>query len=234
MKAIVLLAFGAAGATALGFALGAVWLLPLLGALVAYPFWAFELARGRPRRAVGLMLWWALFLSLATALATVALPERAAQVVWEGPEYAAEMMGWIRTGEGPEGDPSLFLPQHALHFAVFNVACLVSAGFAGLYMGAALLNYMNFYVAILALEATRPALAAALGWPPWAVIRVVGFILASVPLSSALLFRLRSWSKSANYRYWKYYLWGALLVVLDVALKAVLAPHWRDWLLKTL
>jgi hypothetical protein len=232
MKCAALMAAGCAAATAAGFAIGSAWALPALGAIVAYPFWAAELVAGRPGRAVSLMLLWALLLSLATAAATAVAPGRAAEVIWKGPEYTHEMLVWIRTGVGPEGDPSLYLPQHALHFVVFNAACLVSAGLAGLFMGAALLNYMNYYVVTLAFEASGTAQAAALGWPPWAIIRVVGFIVAAAPLSIVLLRRLRDCRSPEKYRYWKYYQWGLILVVTDAALKAVLAPIWRLLLLK--
>ncbi len=214
--------------------MGADWLLPLLGALVAYPFFVSSLRGGRPGEAAALMACWAVFLSLAAILATWAAPEVAAQVIWKGPEYAAEMMGWVRTGGGPEGSPSLYLPQHALHFAAFNAACLATAGLAALYMGAALLNYMNYYVAVLALEAEIPWMAASLGWPPWAVLRVAGFILVSIPLSRVLLRRAWGYRIRPDDRYLRYYMWGLGLVLLDAALKAVLAPHWRALLLKSL
>jgi hypothetical protein len=230
--AVLILALGCAAATIVGFVIGSRWALPALGALAAFPFWASELIAGRPSRAVTLMLVWALFLSAATGAATAIAPARAADVIWMGPSYAEEMLHWVRTGVGPEGDPSLYLPQHGLHFLVFNAACLVSTGLAGLYMGAALLNYMNYYVVLLAMEASRPAAALALGWPPWAVIRVVGFILAAAPLSAVLLCRLRDCSSRQKYRYWKYYRWGLILVVADAALKAFLAPYWRLLLLK--
>jgi hypothetical protein len=198
--------------------------------VIAYPFYAAELARGRPGRAVTLMIIWAVLLSVAVVLATMAFPSRAERVVWKGTEYTAEMMKWIETGVGPEGTPSLFLPQHALHFSLFSLACLASAGLAGLIMGAALLNYMNFYVAVLINEASNPATAACLAWPPWAVLRVIGFILASVPLSALLLRRFRWWKVEPKISYWRYFLWGFGLVILDVILKAVIAPYWRHFL----
>jgi len=231
---LLLLAAGAAGSTALGFVLGAPWLLPILGATAAYPVYAADLARGRPARAVTLMVIWAVMLSVAVVFATSAFPSRAERTIWLGTEYAAEMIEWIETGIGPEGDPSLFLPQHGLHFALFNLACLASAGLGGLVMGAALLNYMNFYVAVLIREASNPILAAALGWPPWAILRVMGFILVSVPLSARLLRRFRRGRTQPNISYWKYYLWGAGLVVSDAILKAVLAPFWRGLLARAL
>jgi hypothetical protein len=144
------------------------------------------------------------------------------------------MMKWIRTGIGPEGTPSLFLPQHALHFLVFCVACLATAGLGGLVMGAALLNYMNYYVALLIIEASNPPLAACLAWPPWAILRVIGFILASVPLSACLLRRFRSREGGPKILYWRYFLWGVGLVIGDIILKAVLAPYWRLFLVETL
>ena len=70
IRPIGLLAAGCAAATALGFAIGVPWVLPALGALVAYPVWAAELLAGRPARGVGLMLIWALFLSVAIVAAT--------------------------------------------------------------------------------------------------------------------------------------------------------------------
>lgn len=234
LKPLTLLAAGSAAATFAGFAIGSPWVLPALGALIAYPFWASALIAGRPRRAVSLMLLWALFLSVATSIATWAAPDRAAQVIWMGPAYAAEMMRWVRTGLGPEGDPSLYLPQHAVHFLAFNAACLVSGGLAGLFMGAALLNYMNYYVVVLASEASRPLMAACLGWPPWAMIRVAGFIMAAAPLSTVVLFRLGNCSNEKKYRYWKYYQWGLILVVADAILKAVLAAPWRLLLLRSM
>jgi hypothetical protein len=224
------LAVGTAGGTALGFLLGVPWLLPILGAAPAYPFYAANLARGRARKAVLLMAIWALLLSAALILATMAFPYRAEQVVWRGTEYTAEMIGWIKTGIGAEGTPSLFLPQHALHFVTFSAACLASAGLGGLVMGAALLNYMNFYAATLILEASNAPLAACLAWPPWAILRVIGFILASVPLSVILMRRFRLRGFGPNISYWRYYLWGSGLVILDAALKALLAPHWRQFL----
>lgn len=234
LNAAALLAVGCAAAVAVGFVIGYPWVLPGLCALVAYPFWAAELAAGRPGRAVALILVWAFFLSVACATACAVAPDRAARVIWMGPVYAEEMINWVRTGVGPEGDPSLYLPQHALHFVTFNVACLISAGLAGLYMGAALLNYMNYYVIALSTEASRPVSALALGWPPWAVIRVVGFILAAAPLSAVLLCKIRDCRFERKYRYWKYYQWGLILVVTDAVLKAVLAPFWRLLLLNAM
>lgn len=227
---LLLLAAGAGGSTALGFLLGAPWILPILGAAAAYPIYAADLARGRPARAAALMVVWAALLSVAVVVATMAFPSRAERTIWNGAEYASEMMEWIETGVGPEGTPSLYLPQHAAHFAAFNVACLASAGLGGLIMGAALLNYMNFYVAVLIEEASNPLLAAFLGWPPWAILRVIGFILVSVPLSALLLRRFRWCRVGPNISYWKYYLWGVGLVVCDAILKAVLAPYWRELL----
>jgi hypothetical protein len=234
LRPIVMLALGCFLATSAGFAIGIPWVLPLFGALAAYPFWASALVAGQPRRAVSLMLIWALFLSIATAVATAAAPGRAAQVIWMGPAYAQEMLHWVRTGVGPEGTPSLYLPQHALHFLAFNAACLLTAGLAGLFMGAALLNYMNYYVVVLAAEASGTLGAVALGWPPWAIIRVAGFILAAAPLSAVLLCRLLGCRTQNKYRYWKYYQWGLILVVTDAVLKAILAPFWRLLLLKNM
>ena len=67
-----------------------------------------------------------------------------------GPAYRDEMFHWIRTGEGREGRPAEFIPQHVLHLAGFVALSLATASAASMALGAALMNYMGFYVASLA------------------------------------------------------------------------------------
>jgi hypothetical protein len=64
-----------------------------------------------------------------------------------------------------------------------------------------------------------------LGWHPWAIVRVIAFVVLGVVLSGVLLSRvLRFPYRLADQRRWVGVSVG--LLVLDVALKVVLAPAW--------
>ena len=234
----LILFFGPFVAVGLGFAASLPWLLPILGAAVAWPsFWSF-IKQGQYRRGYLWMLLWAAGQSLAVAFFAWNYPVRAADVILTGPAYSQEMVHWIRTGVGPEGSPGLFLPVHLKHFTGFCVLSLVSLGTVGLMLGTYLLNYMNFYVVDLVRAAAEPGLAAAIGWPAWAVIRVLGYIAAAIPmtvLSLKLMHRLRPKANSTALKFpraWLYF--GLALVTADAVLKAALAPAWREWLLRAL
>lgn len=218
--------------TALGFLLGLPWLLPILGAAPAFPVFLGRIRAGRPGRAFRWMMFWVIFQSAAVGTAVALFPERASEVVLTGPGYTEEMLHWARTGEGPEGSPRLFLPLHARHFAGFCALTLLTAGGAALALGTWLLNYMNYYVAMLARESVHTALAASIGWPPWAVLRVAGFVAAAVGLTP---WSLRLWARvlrgpAPDPKPARFYLFvGLALVVADAVLKAAMAPLWQRW-----
>ncbi len=246
-----LLALGAAASTAVGFLAGQAWLLPLLGAAVPYPVFLHRVRRGAFAAAVGWVLLWTLFQSLAMGSAVTLFPERAARVVHRGQPYAEEMVHWVQTGEGPEGSPRLYLPIHVRHYLGFCVLSVLTAGAGSLVLGTWLLNYMNYYVAVLtALSADRWT-AALLGWPVWAEIRVVGFVVTGAALAALglILYRrllrrggtrpgVRGAGNGADREALRFpvrvFLLGLGLVVLDAVLKAVLAPVWQPILLRAL
>lgn len=176
-RTVFVLAAGAAITTGAGFLIGAAWLFPILGSLVPLIVFLPLVKEGRPARAAAWVLLWAVFQSIALGVAVQLAPDRAAEVVLRGPAYAEEMLHWIRTGEGPEGSPRLFLPIHLRHYLAFCVLSVLSVGTLGLVLGTVLLNYMNFYVAQLVRESSQPVLALGFGWPVWAVIRVAGFVV---------------------------------------------------------
>ena len=103
----------------IGLALRQPWLLPLLNALPAYIVLVHRLRKGERGGAVRAMLWWAVALAILGTLAFTFWPQPLDAVVVNGPEYKAEMLHWIKTGQGREGSPRLFLPQHILHLAAF-------------------------------------------------------------------------------------------------------------------
>jgi len=70
-----------------------------------------------------------------------------------------------------------------------------------------------------------PGLAIVCGWAPWALARVVAFILLGVVLSRPVLAAVTRRAVPAAGAL-PLCLAAAALLVLDVALKALLAPHW--------
>ena len=100
-------------------------------------------------------------------------------------------------------------------------------------MGAALMNYMGHYVGALAVIGKRPLLTMVLAWHPWAVIRIVSFVTLGVLLSAPLLSKLFAfridWAAARPLA-----IAAVAGLVLDVVLKALLAPTWQRLLLRWL
>lgn len=213
----------------LGLALGVPWLLPILNAAPAYTAMVLLLRRGEQRQAVLVMLAWAAALAVAGTVSFALWPHPPAALVLHGPEYRDEMFAWIRTGVGSEGSPRLFIPQHALHLAAFVALSLVTASALSIAMGAVLMNYMGFYVASLARAGAPLWAVVLLGWQPWAIARVAAFSVLGVVLAKPLLRRLRPTVAPAPSSTPLMIAAGAALVV-DVVLKALLAPLWGGWL----
>ena len=228
------LALGVVLATAVSYPLG-LWLgggllLPVLNTAAAYAAMALLLRRGRRRDAVLLMLAWAATLA-AVGTTTFALwPEDPAARIVNGPAYRDEMFRWIETGEGSEGRPGEFIPQHLLHLGAFVVLSLATASAASMLMGAALMNYMGFYVASLQRAGADAAAVLWFGWQPWAICRVAAFVVLGVVLAEPLLSRALRYPY-AGLRVARPWIAGAAAgIAADWALKALLAPHWRETL----
>jgi hypothetical protein len=210
------------------------WLPPLLQALPAWWVLLGDLKQGRPARGAFRMLAWALLVSLTVIAISLSAPGTAERGVIRGAAYRDEMFSWIRTGIGAESDPSRFLPEHALHYAAVLGLSFATAGTAGLLLGTVLLNYMNFYVGSLIHASGTPVAAILVGWPPWSVLRVAGFILGAVAATHLVLGRVLRrvpWDPRGATRM---ILASLGLVLADAAVKAVLAPHWRILLARAL
>jgi hypothetical protein len=67
--------------------------------------------------------------------------------------------------------------------------------------------------------------AALLGWPPWAILRVVAFVLIGVVTARPLLGRLSGRDLRSPVER-RLLLAAAVLLLLDVALKTALATEW--------
>ncbi|HEY7287785.1 MAG TPA: hypothetical protein VH497_20190 [Vicinamibacterales bacterium] len=216
---------------AVALAIGMPLVVPVLNTLASYPFMLSALRRGRPRDAILLMLLWALSMGVCATLIAYAAPWRASAIFLRGDAYRAEMFTWVMTGRGAESTPSQFIPQQAGHAALFVMLALATAGTLAMPMGAVLMNYMGTYVGSLAAASRHPAAAMLLGWHPWAVIRVASFVALGVVLSAVLL--SRAFRFQVDWRFGRRVIaLAACGLVLDVALKAALAPGWQRLLLR--
>lgn len=204
-------------------------LLPVVLVAIVY---ARAIAARDGSRAVTLALAWAVAFSAATIAATVVRPDTAVRGIWHAGVFRDEMVRWIGTGAGPEGNIRLFLPRLLLEFALVLVLSAVTAGIAGLLLGAVLLGYMNGYVGWVAANAdphVGPVAAALIAWPPWSAARVVSFVCAGT--AAALWGYPRFIARGApRARVGRLLALAVALLMLDIFLKWWLAPIWRDWL----
>jgi hypothetical protein len=224
---------GTIAVIALGFLSGNRFALPVLQIAVSYPVLYSLLVKKARIRAFSAMLFWALCVGTVMVVASVYYSGQAAKTIIHGTAYAQEMFHWIKTGQGAEGNPLQFVPQHLLHFVIFCVLSLLTGSILSLLMGAILMNYMSFYVASVISASNDKLLASLMGWHPWAIIRVASFVVLGVILAEPLICKI----KKLDYEYAgvRRYYWMALHgLVLDVILKALLAPWWGLTLRKLL
>jgi hypothetical protein len=205
---------------------GQPWLVPVFNALAGYPFMVAPVVEGRLRKAAGRMLLWALTMGLCATAMAYARPAMTSRLFLNAPAYEREMFEWVDTGRGREGRPREFLPQHALHAIAFGGLSLASGSALSMPFGAALMNYMGHYAGALGARRGTPLVAVA-AWHPWAIVRVVSFVLLGVVLAGPLLcfVRGRRWG-------WSGEAWALLAIamaglLIDAAIKAGFADVWR-------
>jgi hypothetical protein len=209
--------------------------------------WVYARAvrEGRGRDAVLLAVTWAAAITISSVAASARAPQAAMQSIWNAGGFRDEMVAWIATGRGQEGNPALFLPRVLVEYALVWILSALSLGAVALFLGSLLLGYMNGYVGWVVANADPavPALSTALvAWPPWSVMRVLAFILAGT--AGAM------WGWRHVYGRWapaatvdppaargtvaRLAQFSLLLLLLDILLKWWLAPIWREWLLALL
>ena len=217
---------------AVGWAIGAPVLLPILNTFASFPFMVLALKHGDLRLAVARMLLWALTMGVAATLLSDARPAPTGALFLRGESYRAEMFAWVTTGQGAESRPSQFIPQQAGHALLFSGLALATGGAAAMPMGAVLMNYMGHYAGTLAASSRRPVVTMILAWHPWAVIRVISFVVIGVVLSAPLLSRVGKFRVDRDGAR-TLLLWACGGLAADIVLKTVLAPLWQRLLLRT-
>ncbi|MEH1832530.1 MAG: hypothetical protein V7L29_10725 [Nostoc sp.] len=243
MTIVIFLVIGVILSTTASFVFGIPWLMPIFGAAVPYPILFLHVRHQQYKSAFWWMLLWGVLQSIAVIAATTMsttgyayAPQTAAKNILRGQSYTTEMLHWIRTGEGSEGSLSSFLPGHLLYYGIFCILCVVTLSSVALIFGTWMLNYMNFYVAELVKVSAKPWLAAILGWYPWSILRIIGFIATGVALAALglnLVTGIRGEVPKSPFPK-TYMLIGIGFVIADIVVKAVLAPIWQKLLLSAL
>jgi hypothetical protein len=202
---------------------------PVLPAAVIY---ARLIRERRTEAAISVAMLWALVLTISTIAASATFSEAASKSIWHAGAFRDEMLAWIATGRGAEGNPALFLPRVLIEYALVLLLSAVSMGVAALFLGGLLLGYMNGYVGWVVSHAdpsASPIIAAVTAWPPWSVCRVLSFILAGT--AGALWGHPRILARGAERApIGKLLAASATLLLADMGLKWWLAPIWRDLL----
>jgi Ni,Fe-hydrogenase I cytochrome b subunit len=229
----VVIVFATTVSYGIGWAIGVPPLVPALNTLASFPFMVASLRRGDVHAAVGRMLLWALTMGITATVLSYAYPAETESLFLRSGDYRREMFTWVLTGRGAESTPSIFIPQQAGHAALFSALALATGGVVAMPMGAVLMNYMGHYVGTLAAMSRHPAPLLLLGWHPWAVIRVISFVVLGVVLSVPLLSRLFRFrvDRSAARRLAA---WAGCGLLADIVLKTLLAPAWQRLLLRAL
>ena len=219
----MVIVLGTVSSYAAGWFLFMPALVPILNTLASYPFMLIALRRGELRLAIARMLIWALTMGVCATAMSYVRPQETDRLFLRGETYRIEMHRWVMTGVGDESTPSVFIPQQIGHAVLFSALTLVTAGALAMPMGAVLMNYMGHYVGTLAAIGKHPFVLMILGWHPWAVIRIVSFVVIGVVLSEPLAAR-----RATNKRL---LMWAGVGLVADIVLKTLLAPAWQRLLI---
>lgn len=198
------------------------WIIP---ALLATPAWLGLLAclrRGDRRRALLVVAVWAGVLGAGLPLLEWWFPGSCARLFPGAARYREAMLTWVQTGRGCEGTPACFVPQHLAHLVLFTLATVATAGLGGLAFGVVLFGWMGAYTGGLAQLSGSP-LGLAVGWHPWATLRVAAFLFLGVALAEPLA----RWGLPPLPGRSRFLLRGLMLVAADLALKWLLAEWWR-------
>jgi hypothetical protein len=190
------------------------------------------IATRRTGTAVAAALLWSVAVSVSTIAASAAFTEGAMKTIWHAAGFRDEMVRWIATGQGPEGDIAQFLPRVLLEYALVLALSAVSIGAGALLLGGLLLGYMNGYVGWVVAHsdpAVHPWLVALAAWQPWSMCRVLSFILAG---TAAALWGFPRIIRRGTPRapVTPLLVASLALLLLDIGLKWWLAPAWRDLL----
>lgn len=201
------------------------YIIPIFCAIPAYISLLVLIKRREKKAAVCFMLIWAFLLAVSMTYLIYMNPSIAKNKILYGEQYAKEMINWAKTGIGKESSPQSFIPFHFLELVIFTALSLFSGSLLSIIMGNFLMNYMSYYVAFLAKEGKTPLLLI-LGWHPWAIVRIIAFVIFGVIFSEFLLSKIFHFNfslrESSAYIKIAISLW-----IIHLVMKITLASHWQ-------
>jgi hypothetical protein len=201
-----------------------------LDALLFFPVFAVCLAHWRIGRLVLLTSLWGATKSLALILAVWACGDYVGELVSCGSAYHADTLSWILVNDGPNAHPEVFAWCHLEGLGRVIVSSIASFGMTTLVAGSRELNVMNFHVASLLRDAEHPLRILVFGWPPWSLLRGWAYLfvmIGTAPLFLSIVRRTRPpWRQLVPY-----FCAGVALAGVDLGLKVLFAPCWRQLLL---
>ena len=220
---------------ALGFLSGAVgfrigWrtarpaALPAAQALLGWGVFLLAWSIVGPAWAAASVGSWALGTSVAGIYEFARRPKDADARVARAASYRASMLEILATGRGPETRPGATLVHHLRETIYYLAAAVLTANLASLAMGAALLNFMNAYVATLLRAARSTGRVLAFAWPPWSLVRVASYVALGAAAASPLLGWAGMHRGGAEVR--PLAIAGGCGLVVDTALKLALSRPW--------
>lgn len=224
-----LAAVGAA-TSAGGFIAGSKSVFLALDAACAAPFFYWCLRRGAGERAAFALLCWGAAKVAAVVALTVVWPGRGAEVVAFGERYADGMLTWLRYAEGSKFDPGGALIIKVL--IACAAASALSAGAAGLVVGAALVNCHGYYLGRLFLQTTGATKVLAFGTPIWYFLLAAAAAHAIVGAAAfgLVITGRRAWEGAQAKEALGSLAVAAVLAVAAFAVAGWLGPLWRDQL----
>lgn len=223
---ILLVVLGTPLTTAMGYWLPGAYALSLCQASLGFFILVFYSRKQELGRAVGGLLLWAAFLIPVTVAFVAMLPELSAAKIVHGPAYWEEMSRWIREGVGAETRPGVHILTQLRDLALIAGSSFLSGGAAGLFGGAIMMGKMNFYVGKLLLSSADPWTTAFYAWQPYALCRVAGYVLVGASAAQPLLGQVSGFKPTRKALF--YLILGLILVFMDIVLKSLLQPAWRE------
>jgi hypothetical protein len=172
--------------------------------------------------------------SAVVIAAAAADPVRAGAVLPGSAWYWEKQIAWIETGHDPEYAYSAWVPAHFQLLGAAVALGLTSFGSIAFFQGFFEVDLMNYYNAQLLTRSASPALALALGWHPWSLLRGVAYVFLTfeiVSLSVAWFSGVANASRRA--RAWRWGL-GLFFLLADGAVKSVLLEPVREQLFRNL
>lgn len=207
---------------ALALMLGNRILFLLLCTIPAYAGYFYGLKNSLFSAFVALLIWTfiqsslVIFSSLRSAI-------KMAGLIFRSETYSKSMFRWIETGILPEGNSIQVIRIHLQQTLIYCALAFITGNLVSLIFGCMLLNYMNFYVAQLAVR-SKSWNAFVFGWNPWSVVRVVAFLWLGTVLGIPVV----SYILKMNVEF--QFVWlipGIVGILVDLILKLTISDYWR-------